>query len=142
MYWGCGCWPRFQIHATSSSSRPGQRPDLNALRFDDRRVYDMICRGETVGVFQVESRAQASLIPRFQPRSFADLTVEIALIRPGPVQANMVRPYLRRRDGEERVTYLHPLLKPALEETHGVILFQEQVLKVARTLAGFTAGEG
>ena len=120
----------------------GQRPDLNALRFDDRRVYDMICRGETVGVFQVESRAQASLIPRFQPRSFADLTVEIALIRPGPVQANMVQPFLRRRSGEERVTYLHPLLKPALEETHGVILFQEQVLKVARDLAGFTAGEG
>ena len=120
----------------------GQRPDLNTLRFDDRRVYAMICRGETVGVFQVESRAQASLIPRFQPRSFADLTVEIALIRPGPVQANMVRPFLRRRSGEERVTYLHPLLKPALEETHGVILFQEQVLKVARDLAGFTAGEG
>jgi len=120
----------------------GQRPDLNALRFDDRRVYAMICRGETVGVFQVESRAQASLIPRFQPRSFADLTVEIALIRPGPVQANMVHPYLRRRAGEERVTYLHPLLKSALEETHGVILFQEQVLKVARDLAGFTPGEG
>jgi len=120
----------------------GKRPDLNALRFDDRRVFEMICRGETVGVFQVESRAQASLIPRFQPRSFADLAVEIALIRPGPVQANMVHPYLRRRTGEERVTYPHPFLKAALEETHGVILFQEQVLKVARDLAGFTAGEG
>jgi error-prone DNA polymerase len=120
----------------------GQRPDLNALRFDDSHVYDMICRGETVGVFQVESRAQASLIPRFQPRSFADLTVEIALIRPGPVQGNMVHPFLNRRDRLEPVRYLHVLLKPALEETLGVILFQEQVLKVARDLAGFTAGEG
>lgn len=116
----------------------GQRPDLSSLRFDDRNVFDLICRGETVGVFQVESRAQASLIPRFQPRSFADLTVQIALIRPGPVQANMVHPFLRRRDREETVVYLHPSLKPALEETKGVILFQEQVLKVARDLAGFT----
>ncbi len=120
----------------------GQWPDLSSLRFDDRRVYDMICRGETVGVFQVESRAQQDLIPRFQPRTFADLTVEIALIRPGPIQANMVHPYLRRRDRMEAVTYLHPALKPALQETLGVILFQEQVLKVARDLAGFTPGEG
>jgi error-prone DNA polymerase len=120
----------------------GQRPDLAVLRFDDRQVYDMICRGETVGVFQVESRAQQDLIPRFQPRTFADLTVEIALIRPGPIQANMVHPYLRRRDRLEPVTYLHPALKPALQETLGVILFQEQVLKVARDLAGFTPGEG
>lgn len=124
------------------AQQTGQRPDLNALRFDDPRVYDLICRGETVGVFQVESRAQASLIPRFQPRSFADLTIEIALIRPGPVQGNMVHPFLNRRDRLEPVRYLHPLLKPALEETLGVILFQEQVLKVARDLAGFTAGEG
>jgi error-prone DNA polymerase len=122
--------------------RTGQRPDLSALRFDDSKVYDMICRGETVGVFQVESRAQASLIPRFQPRRFTDLTVQIALIRPGPIQANMVHPYLRRRDGIEPVRYLHPLLKPTLQETLGVVLFQEQVLKVARDLAGFTPGEG
>jgi error-prone DNA polymerase len=120
----------------------GKRPNLSALRFDDRKVYDMICRNETVGVFQVESRAQQDLIPRFQPRTFADLTVEIALIRPGPIQANMVHPYLRRRDRRETVTYLHPALKPALQETLGVILFQEQVLKVARDLAGFTPGEG
>jgi len=86
----------------------GQRPDLNALRFDDPRVYDLICRGATVGVFQVESRSQASLIPRFQPRSFADLTIEIALIRPGPVQGNMVHPFLNRRDRLEPVRYLHP----------------------------------
>ncbi len=124
------------------AARTGRRPDLAALRFDDDRVYDMLCRGETVGVFQVESRAQAALIPKFQPRSFADLTVEIALIRPGPVQGNMVHPYLRRRAGVEPVQYLHPALRPALAETLGVILFQEQVLKVARDVAGFTPGEG
>ena len=120
----------------------GQRPDLAALRLDDSNVYAMLCRGQTVGVFQVESRAQAALIPRFQPRCFADLTIQIALIRPGPIQGNMVHPYLRRRDGTEPVRYLHPLLEPALEDTLGVILFQEQVLKVARDLAGFTPGEG
>jgi len=122
--------------------RTGQRPDLPALRFDDPKVYAMIRRGETVGVFQVESRAQASLIPRFRPRNLADLTVQIALIRPGPVQANMVHSYLRRREGAEKLEYLHPLLKPALQETLGVILFQEQILKIARDVAGFTPGEG
>jgi error-prone DNA polymerase len=120
----------------------GERPDLNALRFDDPEVYALIRRGETLGVFQVESRAQASLIPRFQPRDFHDLTIEISLIRPGPVQGGMVHPYLNRRDGVEPVRYLHPLLQPALEETLGIILFQEQVLKVAHDLAGFTPGEG
>ncbi|MGH8632465.1 MAG: error-prone DNA polymerase, partial [Burkholderiales bacterium] len=124
------------------AAQTGKRPDLSALRFDDPRVYAMIRRGETVGVFQVESRAQASLIPRFKTRSFADLTIQIALIRPGPVQANMVHPYLNRRDKLEPVEYLHPRLKPALEETLGVVLFQEQVLRVAQSLAGFTPGEG
>jgi error-prone DNA polymerase len=122
--------------------RTGQRPDLPALRFDDPQVYAMIRRGETVGVFQVESRAQASLIPRFKPHNLVDLTVQIALIRPGPVQANMVHPYLRRREGTEKVEYLHPAMKPALQETLGVILFQEQVLKIAADVAGFTPGEG
>ena len=118
----------------------GERPDLDALTTDDPRVYDMLCRGETIGVFQVESRAQSSLIPRFQPRTFEDVVIEISLIRPGPIQAQMVHPYLRRRDGMEPVTYLHPLMEPALAETLGVMVFQEQVLKVARDLAGFTAG--
>jgi error-prone DNA polymerase len=118
-----------------------QRPDLTSLSQDDPEVYDMLCRGETIGVFQVESRAQANLIPRFQPRSFDDLVIQISLIRPGPLQAQMVRPYLRRRGGREPVSYPHPLLEDALQETLGVIVFQEQVLKVARDLAGFTAGE-
>ena len=117
-------------------------PELEKLRFDDPDVFDMICRGETIGVFQIESRAQSSLIPRFKPRSLADLTIQVALIRPGPLQSNMVHPYLLRREGRNSTTYLHPLLKPALKETLGVILFQEQVLKIARDLAGFTPGEG
>lgn len=117
-------------------------PELDKLRFDDHDVFDMICRGETIGIFQIESRAQASLIPRFKPRSLADLTIQVALIRPGPLQSNMVHPYLLRREGGKPITYLHPLLKPALKETLGVILFQEQVLKIARDLAGFTPGEG
>jgi error-prone DNA polymerase len=125
---------------TIIATQTGKRPRLDHLKPDDPTVYEMLCRGETIGVFQVESRAQASLIPQFQPRTFADLVVEISLIRPGPIQANMVHPYLRRRRGLEPVTYLHPLLKPALEETLGVIVFQEQVIKVARDLAGFTSG--
>lgn len=120
----------------------GRRPDLAALRFDDRKVYDLICSGRSLGIFQIESRAQASLIPRFQPRNLSDLTIEIALIRPGPVQGNMVHPFLNRRDALEPVRYLHPALESALKETLGVVLFQEQCLKVAHDFAGFTHGEG
>ena len=120
----------------------GEAPDLEALSFDDAAVYDMIGEADTIGVFQVESRAQAQMLPRLKPKAFADLVVGISLIRPGPIQGNMVHPYLRRRQGLEPVTYAHPSLEPALAETLGVILFQEQVLKVARDLAGFTAGQG
>jgi error-prone DNA polymerase len=126
---------------TIVEGQSGRRPSLAALSQDDPEVYDMLCRGETVGVFQVESRAQANLIPRFRPRSFDDLVVQISLIRPGPLQAQMVHPYLRRREGREPVSYPHPLLEDALKDTLGVIIFQEQVLKVARDLAGFTPGE-
>ena len=125
---------------TIIAAQSGEQPNLDVLLHNDPEVYDMLCRGETVGVFQVESRAQASLIPRFQPRNFADLVVQISLIRPGPIQAQMVYPYLRRRQGLESITYLHPLLGQALAETLGVIVFQEQVLKVARDLGGFTPG--
>ncbi len=126
---------------TIVQGQTGERPALSALTRDDPEVYDMLCRGETIGVFQVESRAQASLIPRFQPRSFDDLVIQISLIRPGPLQAQMVHPYLRRREGLEPITYAHPLLEDALKETLGVMIFQEQVLKVARDLAEFTPGE-
>lgn len=120
----------------------GEAVTLEALTFDDTAVYDMISAADTVGVFQVESRAQAQVLPRLQPRCFSDLIVSISLIRPGPIQGNMVHPYLRRRQGLEPVAYAHPLLEPSLSETLGVILFQEQVLKVARDLAGFTPGQG
>lgn len=115
---------------------------LDQLTFDDPAVYAMITAADTIGVFQVESRAQAQVLPKLRPTCFADLIVAISLIRPGPIQGEMVHPYLRRRLGAEPVSYLHPLLEEALHETLGVILFQEQVLKVARDLAGFTPGQG
>lgn len=120
----------------------GRHINLHQLTFDDRRVYDQICSGQTIGLFQVESGAQVSIIPHLQPRCFQDLVIEVSLIRPGPLQGNMVRPYLRHRNRQEPVTYLHSLLQPALEETLGVMAFQEQVIKVARDFAGFTAGRG
>ena len=120
----------------------GAAPDIDNLTFTDPAVYRMIAEADTIGVFQVESRAQAQVLPRLKPHCFDDLIVSISLIRPGPIQGNMVHPYLRRRQGIEPVVYPHPSLEPALKETLGVILFQEQVLKVARDMAGFTAGQG
>jgi error-prone DNA polymerase len=115
--------------------------DLDRLPLDDKEVYDMICRGDTIGVFQVESRAQLQTLPQTKPRTIEDLTIEVALVRPGPLQGNMVHPYIRRRKHLEKVTYLHPKLKPILEETLGIILFQEQVIQVAIAIADFTPGE-
>ena len=104
-------------------------------------VYDLLCAADTVGVFQVESRAQMATLPRLRPRSFYDLVVEVALIRPGPIQGGSVHPYLRRRNGEEEVTYIHPLTEPCLEKTLGVPLFQEQLMQLAVDCAGFSAAE-
>jgi error-prone DNA polymerase len=115
--------------------------DLDQLPLDDEKVYDMICGGDTVGVFQIESRAQMQTLPQIKPRSIDDLTIEVALIRPGPLQGNMVHPYIRRRKGLEKVTYLHPSLKLILEDTLGVLLFQEQVIQVAVAAADFTPGQ-
>jgi error-prone DNA polymerase len=98
-----------------------------------------MCRADTIAVFQIESRAQMNTLPRLQPRCFYDLVVEVALIRPGPIQGDMVNPYLRRRLGEEAVTFAHPSLEPVLKRTLGVPLFQEQGMQVAITAAGFTA---
>jgi error-prone DNA polymerase len=120
----------------------GKAPNLDRLSFDDPAVYEMIGAADTIGVFQLESRAQTQLQPVLRARCFNDLVISISLIRPGPVQGNMVHPFLRRWRGLEAVTYAHPALEPALGETLGVILFQEQVLKVARDLAGFSAGQG
>jgi error-prone DNA polymerase len=119
----------------------GRYVDLSRIDFTDPAVYAMICTGDTVGVFQVESRAQMQMLPRTQPRSIEDLTVEVAIVRPGPIVGKAVNPYAQRRQGREPVTYDHPSLDPVLEETLGVILFQEQVLQVAMALAGFTAGQ-
>jgi error-prone DNA polymerase len=119
----------------------GRRVDLSRIDFKDERVYDAICQADTMGVFQIESRAQMQTLPRVRPRSLEDLTVEVAIIRPGPIAGGAVNPYIRRRMGKELVTYDHPSLKPVLSETLGVILFQEQVLQVAMALAGFTAGQ-
>ncbi|HLI16109.1 MAG TPA: error-prone DNA polymerase [Acidimicrobiales bacterium] len=118
----------------------GVEVDLATIPQEDA-VYDMLAAADSMGVFQVESRAQMATLPRLRPRCFYDLVVEVALIRPGPIQGGSVHPYLRRRSGEEPVTYLHPLLKPALEKTLGVPLFQEQLMQIAIDVAGFSAEE-
>ncbi len=118
-------------HVTIDLARLEQEPE----------VYDLLCRADTVGVFQVESRAQMNTLPRVRPRCFYDLAIEVALIRPGPIQGHAVHPYIRRRNGTEPVTYLHPLLQPALERTLGVPLFQEQLMQIAIDVAGFTPTE-
>jgi error-prone DNA polymerase len=118
----------------------GRRVDIATLPQEDV-VYDMLCRADSIGVFQVESRAQMATLPRLKPRCFYDLVVEVALIRPGPIQGGSVHPYIRRRNGREPVTYLHPLLEGALAKTLGVPLFQEQLMQMAIDVAGFSAAE-
>jgi error-prone DNA polymerase len=110
--------------------------DLDAIPKEDPAVYDMLCAGDSVGVFQVESRAQMATLPRLRPRRFYDLVVEVAIIRPGPIQGGAVHPYIRRRNGQEPVTYPHPLLERCLERTLGVPLFQEQLMQMAVDAAG------
>ncbi len=122
------------------ASAHGEDVDLAALP-QDRAVYDMLCEADSVGVFQVESRAQMATLPRLRPRCFYDLVVEVALIRPGPIQGGSVHPYIRRRNGTEPVTYLHPLLERSLAKTLGVPLFQEQLMQMAIDVAGFTPAE-
>ncbi len=114
---------------------------LASVPSEDQAVYDAICSADTVGVFQIESRAQMAMLPRLRPRCFYDLVVEVAIVRPGPIQGGMVHPYLRRRMGEEPVTIPHPKLSPILDRTLGVPLFQEQVMQIAITGAGYTGGE-
>jgi error-prone DNA polymerase len=118
----------------------GVEVDLAELP-QEAAVYEMLCAADSVGVFQVESRAQMATLPRLAPREFYDLVVEVALIRPGPIQGGSVHPYIRRRNGDEEVTYLHPLLERSLAKTLGVPLFQEQLMQMAVDVAGFTAAE-
>ncbi|WP_419993727.1 error-prone DNA polymerase [Streptomyces boninensis] len=119
----------------------GIQYDLASIPPDDPDVYELISRADTIGLFQVESRAQMSTLPRLQPRTFQDLVVAVSLIRPGPIQGGSVHPYLRRRAGREPVTYPHPLAEGALERTYGVPLYQEQMMRLAMDCAGFGPGD-
>src|SRR5688572_17025793 len=119
----------------------GEEVDLAHLPQDDKGVYEALQKADTIGLFQVESRAQMSCLPRLRPSKFYDIVVQVAIIRPGPIVGNMVHPYLKRRQGREPVTYAHPALEPILKRTLGVPLFQEQLLRMAMVCAGFTGGE-
>ncbi len=126
--------------------RHGEIPDLSRIDYEDEGIYDRICSGDTVGLFQVESRAQIQMLRRVRPRNLADLAVQVAIVRPGPIVGGAVNPYVRRREKLRNnpdyvVPYDHPLLEEALGETLGVIIFQDQVLQVCRALAGFSDGQ-
>jgi error-prone DNA polymerase len=130
----------------SIAVRHGEAPDLSRIDYEDEAIYDRICSGDTVGLFQVESRAQIQMLRRVRPRNLADLAIQVAIVRPGPIVGGAVNPYVRRRerlreDPKYRVRYDHPLLEDALGETLGVIIFQDQVLEVCKTLAGFSDGQ-
>ena len=119
----------------------GRACTLANIPQDDPRVYDMICAADTVGVFQIESRGQMSMLPRLKPRCWYDLVIEVAIVRPGPIQGNMVHPYLKRRNGDEPVVYPNEEIKAVLHRTLGIPIFQEQAMKLAVVAAGFTPGE-
>ena len=119
----------------------GRELSLDRIPADDPETYDRICRSDTVGVFQIESRAQMAMLPRLRPRNYYDLVVEVSIVRPGPITGGMVHPYLRRRRGEEPVVYPHACLEPVLRKTLGVPLFQEQVMKLAMVAADYSPGE-
>ena len=119
----------------------GTEYTLGALPAEDPAVYEMISRADTVGVFQIESRAQMAMLPRLKPREYYDLVIEVAIVRPGPIQGDMVHPYLRRRNGQEPVVYPSPEVQQVLQRTLGVPIFQEQVMQIAIVAAGFTPGE-
>jgi error-prone DNA polymerase len=121
-------------------NKTGTRPDLDQLPLSDPAVFEMCSAADTIGVFQIESRAQMQTLPRTRPQTFNDLVVEVAIIRPGPIQGNAVHPYIRRKQGREEVTYAHPLLAPILKDTLGVILYQEQIIEIAMYVAGMAPG--
>jgi error-prone DNA polymerase len=123
------------------SAKLGHKLELHQIPKEDPASYEMLCRADSIGTFQVESRAQMSMLPRLQPRCFYDLVVEVAIVRPGPIQGGMVHPYLKRRSGEELAEYPHDEVRPALERTLGVPIFQEQVMQLAILAADFTPGE-
>ncbi|MCU1656922.1 MAG: polymerase alpha subunit [Pseudonocardiales bacterium] len=138
---GLGMLSALQYSFELIESWHGIRYDLDSIPKEAPCVYDMLCAADSIGVFQVESRAQMATLPRLRPRNFYDLAVEIALIRPGPIQGDSVHPYIRRRNGTEPISYPHPRLKPALERTKGIPLFQEQLMQLAVSVADFTPSE-
>ena len=139
---GLGMLDAIELALADIERSRGTKIDFTDLRAcDDERVYDMLCEADTVGLFQVESRAQMATLPRLRPRRFYDIVVQVAIIRPGPIQGDMVHPYIRRRRGTEPITYPHPKLQPVLERTLGVPLFQEQGMRLAIEAAGFTPGQ-
>jgi error-prone DNA polymerase len=119
----------------------GESYNMATIPKEDPRTFDMICKSDTVGVFQIESRAQMSMLPRLKPRCYYDLVIEVSIVRPGPITGGMVHPYLRRREGLEPVVFPHPSLKPVLQKTLGVPLFQEQVIRLAMVAADYSPGE-
>lgn len=127
--------------AMATCAARGRPVDIARIPKDDPATYDMMCRADTVGVFQIESRAQMATLPRMRPREFYDVVVEVAIIRPGPIQGDLVHPYLARRQGKEPITYFDARLRPVLERTLGVPLFQEQVLRMAMIMADFSGAE-
>ncbi len=132
------CFDLLRDTLDSQNDAPASLADIPP---DDQTVYDMICNADTVGVFQIESRAQMSMLPRLKPRTFYDLVIEVAIVRPGPIQGGMVHPYLRRRNGEEDVDYPSEAVRKVLQKTLGVPLFQEQAMQLVIKAAGFTPGE-
>ncbi|MCL2653017.1 MAG: PHP domain-containing protein [Propionibacteriaceae bacterium] len=135
---GLGMLAALQHCFTMIAESTGETWELATLPKEEKGVYDMLCRADSIGVFQVESRAQMGLLPRLQPRRFYDLTIQIALVRPGPIQGGAVHPFVRRKLGQEAVTYAHPKLEPVLARTLGVPVFQEQLMQMAMAVGGCT----
>lgn len=138
---GLGALTQLDLALTMLRELEGSRLSMATIPPRDEATFDMIGKGDTVGVFQIESRAQMAMLPRLRPRSFYDLVIEVSIVRPGPITGGMVHPYLRRRRGEEEVIYPHPCLEPVLKKTLGVPIFQEQVMKLAVVAADYTPGE-
>ena len=138
---GLGALTMLDLAFTELKRCRGVHLSMETIPAEDAATYTMMSRGDTVGVFQVESRAQMAMLPRLRPRTFYDLVIEVSIVRPGPITGGMVHPYLRRRSGQEEVEYPHESLRPVLEKTLGVPLFQEQVMRVAMIAADYTPGE-
>src|SRR5690606_20533735 len=137
---GLGMLSALQYSFDVVRSTFGRELSLATIPKEEEATYDALCRADAIGIFQVESRAQMGLLPRLQPRSFYDLVIQVALVRPGPIQGGAVHPFVRRKLGE-KFEYLHPELEPILGRTFGVPVFQEQVIKIARDLGGLDPEE-